>query len=60
MKAIDLLEVLVSAYGMSSDAEVRIRWDEFGDTAGIEQALIMKNGGTVEVWLCDQAIVDER
>ena len=62
MKAIDLIEVLTRTYNAHPDADVEVFVvvDDVGDRIDVEQAVVMECNGTVDVLLCEQAIMDER
>jgi hypothetical protein len=60
MKLSYLTKRLVDVCNLYPDAEVSITVDDATDRVDIEQVVVMECDGTVDVLLCETALMDER
>ncbi len=60
MKLSYLAKRLVDVCNLYPDAEVSIVVDDATDRVDVEQVVVMECDGTVDVLLCEQAMMDER
>lgn len=60
MKLQYLAKRLADVCDLYPDAEVFVAVDDVGDRMDLEQVVVMECDGTVDVLLCEQAMMDER